>query len=193
MTVLAHHFPGDNRPGKMQMMAIGKRRYLFQLVFPTPDWNFLRSQGQILDVTNPLEPVIVNEDAFLSFSIQVAFVQAVGKWVLMTSQTLPGGPSWWMPSLRGVRFYDVTDPTDVSELSEFSTDGGDPDRWFQGGSGTHRDYWDGGRYAYLGAAPNDDFHYPERAKGLLSAYPLAQRLSHRSEHHDRLPDARRRR
>ena len=41
MEVLAHHFPGANRPGKMQMMAIGERRYLFQLAFPGETWDFL--------------------------------------------------------------------------------------------------------------------------------------------------------
>ena len=64
-------------------MAQGKRRYLFQLVFETDTWDFMRSAGQILD---------------------------------------------------------VTDPENVTEISKYSTDGGDPGRILQGGSGTHRDY-----------------------------------------------------
>ena len=36
------------------MMAKGERRYLFQLVFETDTWDFLRSAGHIVDVTaNP--------------------------------------------------------------------------------------------------------------------------------------------
>ena len=72
MELLAHHFSGHNRPGKMQMMAHGDRRYLFQLAFDQPEWNFLNSAGQILDVSNPLEPRIVNPNGFLSFSIPMS-------------------------------------------------------------------------------------------------------------------------
>ncbi len=43
-------------------------------------WNFLRSAGQILDVTDPLQPVIVNEDAFFAFSINVAWHDASKRW-----------------------------------------------------------------------------------------------------------------
>ena len=157
LKVLAHHFPGGNRPGKMQMMALGDRRYLFQLTFPKGEWDFLRAQGQILDVSDPLAPVIVNEDAFLGFSINLAWHAPSARWVLMESMTTFGAPASWAPGLRGVRFIDVTDPRNPTPISSYSTDGGDPDRIWQGGSGTHRDYWDGGRYAYLGTAGEDAF------------------------------------
>jgi hypothetical protein len=142
--------------------SLGDRRYLFQLVFETDTWNFMRTAGQILDVSDPLNPLIVNEDGFVAFSINVAYHADSDRWVLMESRTTFGDPAWWAPSVRGVRFLDVTDPENVDEISTYSTDGGDPGRILQGGSGTHRDYWDGGRYAYLGAAPGDDFYYPER-------------------------------
>ena len=161
MEVLAQHYPGANRPGKIQMMVIGDRRYLFQLAFPGDDWDFLRAEGQILDVTDPLAPVIVNRKAFSGFSINLAWHAASKRWVLMESVTTFGDPASWAPGLRGVRFLDVTDPTDVHEISSYSTDGGDPSRIWQKGSGTHRDYWDGGRYAYLGAA-GEDAYFPER-------------------------------
>ena len=160
MDLLAHHYPGQNRPGKMQMMALGERRYLFQHVFKEPKWNWLNSAGQILDVTDPLKPEIVNERGFFSFSIQVVHHAPSDRWVMMTAE---GGPRG-LPVHRGVRFLDVTDPTRVREISRYSTDGGDPMRRVQEGSGTHRDYWDGGRYAYLGASPNDDFYYPEKSQ-----------------------------
>ncbi len=166
MEVLAHHFPGANRPGKMQMMVIGSRRYLFQLAFPGDTWDFLRASGQILDVTDPLAPIVVHDDAFWAFSINVAWHAKSSRWVLMESMTTYGAPASWAPGLRGVRFLDVTDPRNVSEISSYSTDGGDPSRIWQKGSGTHRDWWDGGRYAYLGAA-GEDSHFPEReAEGL---------------------------
>lgn len=162
MTLHAQHFPGENRPGKLQMMAKGERRYLFQLVFASDTWDFLNASGQILDVTDPMNPVVVNEDAFMAFSINVAWHQASERWVLMESLTTFGDPEWWAPGVRGVRFVDVTDPENPAVISAYSTDGGDPSRIVQGGSGTHRDYWDGGRYAYLGAAPDDTFYYPEK-------------------------------
>jgi len=158
---LAHHFPGQNRPGKMQMMVIGDRRFLFQLVFDDTSWNWLRARGEILDVTDPLHPRIVNERAFRSFSINLAWHAKSKRWILMASLTTFGGPSPWAPGLRGVQFLDVTDPEDVREISKYSTDGGDPGRFWQTGSGTHRDYWDGGRFAYLGAA-DEDARFPER-------------------------------
>lgn len=161
---LAHHFPGMNRPGKMQMMVIGDRRYLFQLVFDDDSWNWLRSRGEVLDVTDPLSPRVVNERAFYGFSINLAWHAPSQRWILMESMTTMGDPSWWAPGLRGVRFLDVTDPTRTREISRYSTDGGDPARFWQSGSGTHRDYWDGGRYAYLGAADGDAY-FPERSYG----------------------------
>jgi len=59
--------------------------------------------------------------------------------------------------LRGIRIWDATDPANIVLLSEFSTDGGDPKRKVQAGSGTHRNYYDGGDYAYLDTAPDDSF------------------------------------
>src|SRR5712691_13297055 len=41
--VLAHFEPGEERGAKMQMMAIGQRRFLFQ-------------QGDVIEVTEPLRP-----------------------------------------------------------------------------------------------------------------------------------------
>jgi hypothetical protein len=121
----------------------------------------MRAEGQILDVTDPLAPVIVNRKAFDAFSINLAWHAASSRWVLMESRTTFGDPAGWAPGLRGVRFLDVTDPADVREISSYSTDGADPSRIWQTGSGTHRDFWDGGRYAYLGAA-DEDAYFPER-------------------------------
>ena len=56
-----------------------------------------------------------------------------------------------------MRFYDATDPAKIVPLSEWSCDQGDPKRPIQTGSGTHRSYYDGGRYAYLDTAPDNSF------------------------------------
>jgi hypothetical protein len=164
------HLAGDDRRYKMQMWAKGERRYLFQGGNP---------KGYVIDVTDPLNPHVIAEDAFEGRQIQLGFNAELGKWILMTgaappliraSTEFPHG-KWDDPTafdrvrnhkgLRGVRFYDATDPLNITLLSEFSTDLGDPSREVQTGGGTHRDYYDGGRYAYLDAAPDDTFMHQE--------------------------------
>jgi hypothetical protein len=164
------HLGGENRRWKMQMMADGERRYLFQGGIP---------KGDVIDVTDPLNPVVINEDAFEGRQIQLAYNSEIEKWILMTGAAPPlirataeyphgkyDDPTAYArvkdyEGLRGVRFYDATDPRDIRLLSEFSTDLGDPSRTLQTGGGTHRDYYDGGKYAYLDAAPDDSFTHQE--------------------------------
>jgi hypothetical protein len=164
------HLAGDDRRYKMQMWAKGERRYLFQGGNP---------RGYVIDVTDPLNPHVIAEDAFEGRQIQLGYNAELDKWILMTgaappliraSIEFPHG-KWDDPTafdrvrdhkgLRGVRFYDATDPLNITLLSEFSTDLGDPSREVQTGGGTHRDFYDGGRYAYLDAAPDDTFMHQE--------------------------------
>jgi hypothetical protein len=164
------HLGGDNRRWKMQMMTLGERRFLFQGGKP---------KGDVIEVTDPLNPVVVNEDAFGGAQIQLAYNEDIGKWILMTgaapplisaSMEYPHGkyddPGAYdrvknHEGLRGVRFFDASDPYNIKPLSEFSTDLGDPARKLQTGGGTHRDYYDGGKYAYLDTAPDDSFMHQE--------------------------------
>ena len=164
------HIGGANRRWKLQMMAVGEHRYLFQGGIP---------KGDVIDVTDPLNPVVVNEDAFLGRQIQLAYNNDIGKWILMTGAAPPlikattefphgkyDDPGAYErvkthKGLRGVRFYDASDPLNIHLLSEFSTDLGDPARELQTGGGTHRDYYDGGKYAYLDAATDDSFTHQE--------------------------------
>lgn len=169
MTVHAHFQPSTwhrnglwRTGGKAQMMAVGNRRYLFQ-------------NGRVYDVTDPLKPEIYNEDAFEGGQVQLAYNHSIGKWILVTgagagatSATAdePGGKYEYpekiergltQPGLRGVRVYDASDPSNISLLSKWSCDQGDPDREIQTGGGTHRNYYSGGRYAYLDTAPDNSF------------------------------------
>src|SRR6266571_3218496 len=162
MRVLGVFQLGEERGHKLQMMAIGARRFILQ-------------NGDVIDVGDPRAPKLVKRSAFRGSQLQVAYNRKLGKWILVTgasspitstTATAPNGkyddPSLIEktrqgPGLRGIRIWDATDPANIVLLSEFSTDGGDPKRKIQTGSGTHRNYYDGGDYAYLDTAPDDSF------------------------------------
>jgi hypothetical protein len=166
MEILAHFMPGHSRNGKMQMMSIGSHRYMFQ-------------QGDVIDLSDVRKPVMYNKGGFQGGQVQVAFNKDLKKWILMTgSQTpitdsTPEAPNGKyddphlddkrknFKGLRGVRFYDVTDPAKIVKLSEFSTGAT--------GQGTHRNYYDGGKYAYLDTAPDETFiHQPSYFRELVN-------------------------
>jgi hypothetical protein len=169
MTVHTHFSPPSahvngiwTTGGKSQMMARGNRRYLFQ-------------HGRVYDLTDPLRPEIYNDDAFEGGQVQLAYNKEIGKWILMTgagapitsaTRDQPGGKYEYpdkiersinAPGLRGVRVYDATDPANIRLLSAWSCDQGDPDRTLQTGGGTHRNFYSGGKYAYLDTAPDNSF------------------------------------
>ena len=74
------HLGGDSRRWKMQMWAQGERRYLFQGGSP---------KGNVIDVSDPLNPQVVAKDAFLGNQIQLAYNASLGKWILMTGAAPP--------------------------------------------------------------------------------------------------------
>src|SRR5258705_9116933 len=162
MRVLGVFQLGEERGHKLQMMAIGSRRFILQ-------------NGDVIDVSDPRAPRLVKHGAFRGSQLQVAYNRKLGKWILVTgasspitstTATAPNGKyddaslidkTKQGTGLRGIRIWDATDPANIVLLSEFSTDGGDPKRKVQAGSGTHRNYYDGGDYAYLDTAPADTF------------------------------------
>src|SRR6202051_225202 len=60
MEILAHFMPGHSRNGKMQMMSIGNRRYMFQ-------------QGDVIDLSDVRKPLMFNKGGFQGGQAQVAF------------------------------------------------------------------------------------------------------------------------
>jgi hypothetical protein len=165
MELLAH-LPGEHRNGKMQIMAVGNRRYVYQ-------------QGDVIDISDVRKPTIFNKAGFEGLQVQVAYNKNLQKWILMTGQQTPitdSTPEAPMgkyddphlddkrknyKGLRGVRFYDCTDPSKIVKLSEFSTGAT--------GQGTHRNYYDGGKYAYLDTAPDETFiHQPSYFRELIN-------------------------
>ncbi len=117
-----------------------------------------------LDISNPRNPEFI--EASIPIRGAVAYHEGRGRWMLMRthgqplSGAQPGEPfgRWHEETfrravaydgLRGISLWDVDDPSDPRLLNEFSTG--------ETGSGTHHNYWDGGRYAYLDAGWSDQF------------------------------------
>ena len=138
MELLAHFVPGQHRGGKMQMMSVGSRRYLVQ-------------QGDVIDISDVRKPAMFNKGGFEGYQVQVAYNKNLKKWILMTGAQTPitdSTPEAPMgkyddphlddkrknyKGLRGVRFYDASDPAKMVKISEFSTGAT--------GQGTHRNYY----------------------------------------------------
>jgi len=169
MEVIAHYSfpsktPGEHvgNEGKSSIMAIGKTRYLFQ-------------DGNVFDITDPRKVALVSEGTYRGGQPQLVYNRTLKKWILMVrsgtpnTTARPDAPNGkyddpklieralnWK-GLRGVSIYDATDPKNVKHLADWSVDQGDPTREVQTGGGTHRNWYLGGRYAYLDAGFDNNF------------------------------------
>ena len=167
MTLHQHLLQGTTRNQEIEMMAIGERRFLFQ-------------QASIIEVTDPLQPVVINDAAYEGDGdIQLAYNRSLQKWILISSADVPSTSSHpgadhgkyddpalvdkvvRTPGLRGVRIFDASDPTDVRLLSKWSCDQLDPERELQTGSGSAHNFYSGGKFAYLDAAFDNSFVHME--------------------------------
>jgi len=128
------------------------------------DRRLLPSGNGWLDISNPRDPQWIDAGARIQGT--VSYHEATNRWIMMSTHRQPNtGASpqyphgrWheehfrWAVSyrgLRGVSTWDITDPTSPRLLDEFSTG--------ETGAGTHMNYYDGGRYAYLDAGYSDQF------------------------------------
>src|SRR5215467_12329976 len=71
MRVLGVFQLGEERGHKLQMMAVGPRRFILQ-------------NGDVIDVSDPRTPRLVKHGAFRGSQLQVAFNKKLGKWILVT-------------------------------------------------------------------------------------------------------------
>src|SRR6267378_8623390 len=76
MELLAHLMPSHVRNGKMQLMSIGNRRYMFQ-------------QGDVIDVSDVRKPTFYNKGGFEGGQVQVAYNKNLKKWTRMTGAQTP--------------------------------------------------------------------------------------------------------
>jgi hypothetical protein len=108
-----------------------------------------------VDITDPKNPFI----AFRGTpGGNIAYVKSLKKWIVLNSgfaaltapnPTYPHGQ--WdeaykqkalaYAGFKGVRTYDITDPSKPDQVGEFNTG--------STGRGTHANFWEGGKYAYL--------------------------------------------
>jgi hypothetical protein len=144
----------DRRPGfKMAMQVVAGRWYLYVAHMWQPGWT-------VLDVTEPAHPVarafVEGPPNTMTLQVQVAGGRMVtglerplteliadipwqGKaWILWDElTTFKRAP--WKTSREGIWIWDVTDPVRPRRVGE----------WASGASGTHRNFYDGGRFVHL--------------------------------------------
>jgi hypothetical protein len=132
----------EGRPAfKIAMQVVKEKWYLYLGHFWTPGWT-------ILDVTEPSSPRLVKfipgPQNTETNQIQVAdgiMVTALEKQIVLPEmlgrQNLP--PDF--PYEEGIYIWDVKDPVNPKRLGQFKA----------GSTGTHRNYWGGGRYVHLAA------------------------------------------
>jgi hypothetical protein len=144
------------RPGfKMAMQVVGGRWYLYVAHMWQPGWT-------VLDVTDPARPeakaFVAGPPNTMTLQVQVAdglMVTGLEKPMLDLIGDLPWeGKAWllwnvlttsryapWRTSREGVWLWDVRDPVWPRRIGE----------WTTGASGTHRNFYDGGRWVHAAA------------------------------------------
>jgi hypothetical protein len=147
------HLPGSTISGGeplMVMWARGKQR-------------LLPAGGGFVDISDPKNPAVLNQGVIKGGGC-VVFNTKLRKWIMMSTaaQPLTGAVPEYphgqydkelrakvlaYKGLRGIRNYDITDPTKPNLLQEFNTG--------EKGNGTHHNFYDGGKYAYLDCGWDD--------------------------------------
>lgn len=126
----------DGRPGfKLAMQEVGGRFYLYLGHLWHRGWS-------IVDVTDPRAPTLLRfiDGPANTWTIQVQIAE--GRMITALERI---APSWGGDAdgsfEAGVFIWDVSDPEKPVQLGQ----------WRTGGSGTHRNHYDGGRYVHLAA------------------------------------------
>jgi hypothetical protein len=124
----------DGRPGfKLAMQEVGSRFYLYLGHLWHRGWS-------VMDVTDPASPRLLRfiDGPANTWTIQVQVAE--GRMVTALERIGTGwGDDPRAPFETGMLVWDVRDPEKPVRLGH----------WATGGSGTHRNYYDGGRYVHL--------------------------------------------
>ncbi len=130
-----------------------------------------------LDVSTPRKPAVVAASGGASGC--VIYNTRLKKWLMVKSAGQPNSspkpgehPTGQFDEefrrqimsykgLRGIRVYEINDPTTPKLLSEFSTG--------PTGTGTHMNFYDGGKYAYLEAGWTDQLRFDNSGRASSNA------------------------
>jgi hypothetical protein len=126
----------DQRPAfKMAIRAVGDRWYLFTAHFYHAGWS-------VVDVTDPAKPEVVR---FIQWprNAYTWQVDLSGDVMITALEAARAFPNFGLrdPSDEGVLIWNISDPRDPRLLGQYHT----------GGTGTHRNFYGGGRYMHLAA------------------------------------------
>jgi hypothetical protein len=126
----------DGKPGfKMAIQVVGGRWYLYLGHLWHREWS-------VLDVTDPARPERVGGMAGPDNTFTIQVQAADGKLLTALEHCPPGwGGDPQRPAGEGMLVWDLADPVRPRQLAH----------WRTGGTGTHRNYYAGGRYAHLAA------------------------------------------
>ncbi|HEX9461195.1 MAG TPA: hypothetical protein VGB82_01225 [Alphaproteobacteria bacterium] len=128
----------EGRPAfKLAIHKSGSRWYLYTATLWHPGLN-------IVEVTDPTKPRFVRtiEGPPNTWTLQIQIAQ--GRMITSQERISPGwGETPNAPFGEGFLIWDLADPEDPKPLGHFKT----------GGAGTHRNYYDGGRYVYATGLP----------------------------------------
>jgi hypothetical protein len=134
----------EDRPAfKMAIHRHGERWYLYTAHFWQSGWS-------VVDVTDPAAPRFVRflEGPPNTWTLQVQV--ADGRMITSMERIMDGwGGDAGKPFGDGFIIWDLADPEDPKRIGH----------WKTGGKGTHRNYYDGGRYVHAtGLPPGYDGH-----------------------------------
>jgi hypothetical protein len=134
--------------------------------------------GGFIDISEARKPFVINEGLCPGVCPNIAYNRKLKKWIRIQDASIPiTQPNPKYPhgqydkeyrdratgykGLRGIRNYDVTDPTKPILLEEYNTG--------ETGNGTHNNFYDGGQYAYLDCGWDDQL----RMEGTWRPYSQA--------------------
>ena len=131
----------EDKPGfQMAMQVVNKRWYLYIAHWYHQGWS-------IMDVTEPSAPKYIKfipepggKPATFTIKVQVANGIMITQMQQRISVFFGNSPE--TPFDEGIYIWDVKDPENPRRLGH----------WKTGAGGTHRNYYDGGRYVHLSAA-----------------------------------------
>ncbi len=133
--LVGYHDLGGKPGFKMALQVVGGRWYLYL-------GHLWHRQWSILDVTDPAAPRTVGEMAGPDNTFTIQIQAADGTLITALEHCPPGwGGDPQRPAEEGVLIWDLVDPVRPRRLAH----------WRTGGTGTHRNYYAGGRYAHLAA------------------------------------------